>query len=219
MKQKQPDHLQVKILRPFSPRILLGGLPDNIVDGLNKICDDTIADEEKRKKLYAGDSLIGQVTEELEADIANYQEFGNYLFNLLKTLYLHFEAECSSNGTAPNNVRRMAIHKAWFVRSFKGDYNPAHIHENTAFSCIAFLKVPESIGDQNLKHKQKKAATEGRVDFIHGSAGMVTPNSYLVKPIVGDIYIFPATLSHTVYPFWGDGERRTFSCNMDLEFF
>ena len=221
MKQKlnQAPHLQVKVLYPFSPRMLLAGLPDEMVDGLNKICDDTIANEQKRKELNVGHTLVGQVTEELDADIGHYQEFGNYLFTLVKTIYLHFQAECSEDNLVPDTIKRLAVDKAWFVRSFKGDYNPAHKHENTAFSCIAFLKVPDSITDKNLKHKKNKPATEGRLDFIHSSAGHLTPGNYLVKPEVGDIYIFPSSLTHTVYPFWGEGERRTFSANMDLEFF
>jgi hypothetical protein len=36
-------------------------------------------------------------------------------------------------------------------------------------------------------------------------------------PIVGDIFIFPAHLFHTVYPFFGEGERRSFSANISLQ--
>lgn len=33
------------------------------------------------------------------------------------------------------------------------------------------------------------------------------------KPLVGDMYIFPAFLMHDVHPFRKDGERRCFSFN------
>ena len=38
-----------------------------------------------------------------------------------------------------------------------------------------------------------------------------------IQPKVGDLYIFPASLFHTVYPFYGEGERRSFSANMSLQ--
>jgi len=33
---------------------------------------------------------------------------------------------------------------------------------------------------------------------------------------VGDFFIFPADMYHTVYPFQSDGERRSFSMNIVL---
>ena len=37
-----------------------------------------------------------------------------------------------------------------------------------------------------------------------------------VKPEVGTMLMFPAWLRHGVMPFFGEGERRTFSCNMNV---
>jgi len=42
--------------------------------------------------------------------------------------------------------------------------------------------------------------------------------NYIVKPEVGDFYLFPAYLLHTVYPFSGsDDERRSVSFNAALD--
>jgi hypothetical protein len=38
----------------------------------------------------------------------------------------------------------------------------------------------------------------------------------MVKPKVGDFWLFPAELFHCVYPFYSDGERRSFSINMNF---
>ena len=38
-------------------------------------------------------------------------------------------------------------------------------------------------------------------------------------PKVGNWYLFPANLRHTVYPFRCDGERRSFSINMSTNMF
>ena len=41
-------------------------------------------------------------------------------------------------------------------------------------------------------------------------------HTFLVKPSVGDFFVFPADLIHMVYPFESDGERRSFSMNMTV---
>ena len=38
----------------------------------------------------------------------------------------------------------------------------------------------------------------------------------MVKPRVGDFYVFPAELFHCVYPFKTKGERRSFSVNFSF---
>ena len=41
-------------------------------------------------------------------------------------------------------------------------------------------------------------------------------HTFLVKPSVGDFFVFPSDLIHMVYPFYSDGERRSFSMNMSI---
>ena len=50
-----------------------------------------------------------------------------------------------------------------------------------------------------------------------GSGSRLTRNLMKIKPKVGDFFIFPAHLQHTVYPFKTDGdfERRSVSFNVD----
>ena len=42
-------------------------------------------------------------------------------------------------------------------------------------------------------------------------------HSYLVKPQIGDLYLFPSHLAHQVYPFRSKGERRSMSFNIHLK--
>ena len=37
-----------------------------------------------------------------------------------------------------------------------------------------------------------------------------------IKPSVGTMLLFPSWLRHGVMPFFGEGERRTFSANVNL---
>jgi hypothetical protein len=40
---------------------------------------------------------------------------------------------------------------------------------------------------------------------------------YRVKPVVGDIFFFPAWLPHSVHPFRSEGERWSFSFNLSIK--
>ena len=37
-----------------------------------------------------------------------------------------------------------------------------------------------------------------------------------IKPQVGNLFLFPSSLHHQVYPFRGKGERRSVSFNVDV---
>ena len=41
------------------------------------------------------------------------------------------------------------------------------------------------------------------------------PQSFVIKPTVGKLLVFPSWLQHMVYPFKGKGERRTVASNLN----
>ena len=49
-----------------------------------------------------------------------------------------------------------------------------------------------------------------------GSAGNYSATNFMIKPQVGDFYVFPSDLFHCVYPFFTKGERRSFSANFNF---
>ena len=213
------EHHVVKIFKPFSPHILKSEINENIIKKLNDQCDDILKDEKQRKEVNVAESLVGHVQEELNCDLTGHVDFGETLYNLTKCLYAEWVTNGDKNNTHKiEKIKRIAVHSAWYVRQFKNDYNPAHHHKfGSQYSCILFLKVPDSIKPhKNYKYKNK-ASTEGHTDFMYGAHNTLTQSNFLVCPKVGDLYIFPSFLTHAVYPFYGEGERRSFSANMSLE--
>ena len=66
--------------------------------------------------------------------------------------------------------------------------------------------------------KKKKINDKGRLTFIHGSVNLFSKATYVIKPEVGDFYLFPNYLLHTVYPFTDtEEERRSISFNAQLD--
>tara|TARA_A100001515_G_scaffold138500_1_gene132124 strand:+ start:159 stop:728 length:570 start_codon:yes stop_codon:yes gene_type:complete len=176
---------------------------------MNKHCDSIVG----QKNLDASGQLVGHVEQEIECKLESVEGLGEALFQATNALYTNFLAQANQKNDNPNQLQ---VHNAWFVRSFATDYNPVHIHTSGQFSCILFLKIPSSIGKTNWKHRKEPYATEGWTDFLFGSTNLCSVGSFRVQPKVGDFYVFPAYLSHTVYPFFGEGERRSFSANLSL---
>ena len=207
-----PNEIQAQVLKPFGPRILKALVPKAILDTLNDQCDEIVAGSD-HDKLDISNDLVGHVQEEWSCDIEQVPDFGNMLFLLTKGLYENFITESGQQQTdAPTSL---VIHKSWFVRAFENDYNPTHMHTSGSYSCVLYLKVPDTISDTNSKNVNK-TATEGYIDFVYGTSLVCCAGNLCVKPEVGDLYIFPAYLFHTAYPFYGPDERRSFSTNMSL---
>ena len=69
----------------------------------------------------------------------------------------------------------------------------------------------------NKMVKNKKLKTNGTIDFINGQKGFLSKSIYNVVPKIRDLLIFPNYLMHTAYPFKRQGERRSFSFNLNID--
>ncbi len=217
-KEENKDlNVEVFVNRPFGPRILTADIPQKWVDAFNVHCDKIIKSK-KRKEKDASGYLVGHVQEELSCDLNDdtLAPFGHFISNATSAFFKEFNKEQNVENVA--ELESVHINRAWFVRSFKGDYNPGHVHTSCQLSCVLYLMVPDSIGDKNFKHTHEPYATEGYIDFINGQTDVLTAAKWLQKPKVGRVYLFPSNLVHTVYPFYGKGERRSFSCNLTCNF-
>ena len=80
------------------------------------------------------------------------------------------------------------------------------------------INYPEEFGGLN----SSSGAVDGFTYFTWGTNGMRDVNMLrpateeYVKPEVGTLIMFPSWLRHSVNPFFGDGERRTFSANINI---
>ena len=101
--------------------------------------------------------------------------------------------------------------RVWVVSQFAGDFNPVHIHDAN-LSGVAFLKVPP--GFEEEYKKEDHHPTAGCLEFLGSMPNHFARHSYIVKPEVGDFYLFPSWLAHQVYPFRCEGERRSMAWNV-----
>ena len=193
----------MKIQSPFGPKIAIIKIPKKIVMKINNEVDNILKDKSKIKKSDYSKKLVGEVKQELELS----KNFVNkYLIKFLKINVKNFIKQSSKK-----NIKNIQLKNLWVVRQFKNEYNPIHYHSGS-ISGVGYLKMPK-----NLNKGKKKSKTNGTIDFIHGSRSLLNKSIFNHKPKVGDMIIFPNYLMHTAYPFNVDGERRSFSFNLEID--
>jgi len=193
----------MKIQSPFGPKIAIVKIPKKIVSKINEEVDNILQNKTKTKKSDYSKKLVGEVKQELALS----KTFVNkYLINFLKNNIKNFIKKSSNK-----KINSIKLKNFWVVRQFKNEYNPIHYHSGS-ISGVGYLKIPK-----NFMKSKKKSKTNGTIDFIHGSRSFLNKSIFNHKPKVGDMIIFPNYLMHTAYPFNVDGERRSFSFNIDID--
>ena len=193
----------MKILSPFGPKLGKIKIQSKIISLLNKEVDKINESKLKIKNSDYSKKVVGQVYQEIQIS----KKFINKYLKKFITKQVSSYLKKSIN-IKPNKI---VIKNLWVVRQFKNEYNPVHFHDGYV-SGVGYLMVPK-----NLTKSNKNLKTNGTIDFINGTKTYLTNSIHNHIPKTGDMIIFPNNLMHTAYPFNVDGERRSFSFNIDLD--
>lgn len=197
----------LEVVRPFGPAIAKVQMPENLVQKLNDYADTIISDEKTIKKLDHGNKLAGNVKQELLVD--KKFEYQKYFFNFLKDV-----ASAYIYKVTQAKITKFEVINSWIIRQFQDEYNPVHYHAGH-LSGVGYLKTPNGWGDYIQNNKKKNQ--NGKIDFIFGNKAFLSEGNTIAEPKVGDFYMFPNYLFHTVYPFKGNDERRSVSFNAFID--
>ena len=193
----------MKVVSPFGPKIGIIKIPKKIINQINKEFEKIIKNKNLSKKSDYSKKLVGQVKQEIELSKSFTNKYLKKFINENINQFLKKVLNKKSN--------KIKIKNLWVVKQLKNDYNPIHFH-NGDLSGVGYLKIPK-----NLTKGNKKLKTNGTIDFIHGSKSFLSNSIYNHIPKVGDLILFPNYLMHTAYPFKKDGERRSFSFNLEVD--
>ena len=152
-------------------------------------------------------------------------EYMNFICSLGAEYINHF----ASSGNSVKGPKQVQIDETWSVHSYDGDYNPIHDHGTKTLmgiSTTAWTKVPPQIGSVNANSPtyslyNKSGHSDGCIAFQYGQVSVIDSErlkpaqSFVMTPEVGKLLLFPSWLQHMVYPFKGEGERRTIASNLN----
>jgi len=210
-------------IHPFQPPALLHDEIDkNLLDKTNKMCDELLPDKEA---LEATSQLLdtiyyGYATNVTDPIIELQDQIFNVAYNYIK------EFEKSSRSIILNDNNKLVISKMWFLDLNDKDYLQAHHHgEINILSGVIYLKATldenfDTEFPKNWKRKGKTPYTNGCIEFIYNPMilpdKLLSSDTFLIRPKEGHLFMWPAWLFHTVYPYYGPGERRSLSFNVAI---
>ena len=207
--------------------LLEAWMPDAMVSGLNTYLDELMEQEDRTS--HAG-TLVGQIGHGQQLTMDHNDPRLNDFCQMSGSLATEYLKNFGSTG---NNIgeRQIGIDELWSVHSYERDYNPIHDHGTKTImgiSCTSWTKVPEQILDQPTAGSPEYSLynasgnSDGCLAFNYGINSLLDverlrpPQSFVIKPEVGKYLMFPSWLQHMVYPFEGDGERRTVAANLNV---
>ena len=200
--------------------MMTGILPQNAVDEINKYIDGIIIKENKD----SSPNLVGQINRDKKSSQLDFDLKSPYGQNFKGML-----DGCATSLLTEGYKRKAKADaiECWTVHSYAGDYNPFHSHGTltpAGLSCIIYLKVPDCIKEKPEVPTLNGASgdCDGFTQLIWGTAttldmySLKNSGQEMIKPEVGKMLIFPKWLNHQVWPFFGEGERRTLSANFNV---
>ena len=177
-------------------------VPQTIIDEIN-------TDYEKTKDLQAHNkNLAGKIADEFKVT-SILSENTKSLFTTCFQQYLQ---------TIKKPFWHVSLENAWINDMKSNEYNPFHYHTSPmtdlGLSSVLVLKRPETYGKE---YSREDTPSNGRLEFSGGQQDPLSICQLRVDAKVGQLYVFPYTLLHGVYPFNGTDEiRRTMSFNCNL---
>ena len=204
-------------------------LPENMVGTLNDYLDKLMVDESRES--HAG-TLVGQIGHGQQLTMDHHCEELNDFNWLIQGLAMEYVKNfCAASGNPLKGKREVLTDELWSVHSYERDYNPTHDHGTKTVmgvSCTTWTKVPQQILDQPTAGSPEYSLynssgnSDGCLAFSYGRNSLLDverlapPQSFVIKPEVGKLLMFPSWLSHMVYPYEGEGERRTVAANLNV---
>ena len=217
------------------PQLKLGysAISLNEVDIINKYIDDNI-----HRLPDLSHQLVGQIKQDKRSAQPEF-DLNDTVPTQLGKFFIQCAKEYAAEHPLPDSTKKIigpkeefVVKKMWSIHSYASDYNPLHEHGTVSgrgVSMILFLKLPPQIvklgekmkGEIETQHGNS-GSTDGLTQFVWGGDSMYDiprfkhPSFAYAHPEVGKVVIFPIWLLHQVAPFFGKGERRTMSCNIDI---
>ena len=202
-------------------------MPQEMIDDVNDYMDEY---RESKHKESLAKTLVGQIHkgEQLLLDHNDKRllEYNHFICDL-GAEYINYFAR---TGNPLKCGKRVEIDETWSVHSYDGDYNPIHDHGTKTLmgiSTTAWTKVPSQIGANATANTptyslyNESGHSDGCIAFQYGQVSVLDgqrlkpAQSFVMTPEVGKLLIFPSWLQHMVYPFKGEGERRTIGSSLN----
>ena len=213
--QTEKDYRMTRAVNVLGQAIIKYNTPQHILDEVNKIYE-----ERKIRDLPATNKfLAGKIKDEFtlyhnEMDDPS-KDFNNVSTKSLDWFQDQFQNYLSVVEKLSVTIRLSSI---WVNEMYANEYNPIHTHSSkfskVGLSSVMILKLPSNYGTE---YSRPDNPLNGQLQFAGSSGGQFSFTDFRPEVKVGDFYVFPYDMRHTVYPFNTTKEhRRTLAANVDV---
>ena len=108
---------------------------------------------------------------------------------------------------------KVNLTEMWAIINKKNSFNIEHTHPNNYLSAAYYVKAPENCGsfkatNPNIIARERITLSDRPTEF--------NQNIAQIKPVTGDLLLFPAYLPHSVGTNLSDEDRIVISFNIDI---
>ena len=200
---------------PLGQTVLKYQVPLDVFNTINNIY------ETKYQTLPpANKQLIGKIEKEHSLFYQGADTSKMHHHNMLTNNVLQWINKVMDHYLDFNKIKgyKKSLNSIWVNQMFQHEYNPIHVHQGTLFtglSSVMILKLPKSFG---VEYSSSHTPTNGKLQIMGNGVGQFATCDYSPDIAERNFYIFPYDIRHCVYPFNGEGYRRTLSANMDVDY-
>tara|TARA_R100001086_G_C11767177_1_gene239796 strand:+ start:62 stop:715 length:654 start_codon:yes stop_codon:yes gene_type:complete len=153
--------------------------------------------------------LAGHLSEEyILADIKGITEwFKKYLVT-----YIDAYKQWRGRGYTPRT--NLLVDVVWINYMKSNEFNPPHNHDGD-LSFVIYPDIPQEI-IKEYKNYKGTTTGPGGIGWFYGEAQGQYIDNVSLMPQTGDLFIFPASLKHWVFPFRSKVERISVSGNISF---
>jgi hypothetical protein len=149
-------------------------------------------------------NLTGIAEQEYQVNVIELQNILQKYLNVYEEAYYNWYAKKIKSG--------LLCKYSWVNYMESGECNPVHTHPDAVFSSVIFIQNPENF-EKEINSFNGKITKPGTLNFEFSSISDHYIDTLNIIPKVGDFYIFPWNLKHSVNSFKSKGERISLACN------
>ena len=181
----------------FGPLLYHAKLDEKTLNEIKNLCS-----KDKQKDFRI--NLAGHLDHEYKIDPIKLESVLNPVFENFYNVHKKFYNK---------DAELQYVREAWVNYMKKGDFNPLHNHLGCDWSGVIYLQMPDELLEEQRSWVGRGMRPGG---ILFQQKLDLTPlfvNEVSFYPEIGDIFIFPSKLKHTVFPFKSNGERITVAFN------
>ena len=210
-----------ELLQPWSTFVMKTKLPLSIFEKMLKITDEIVENPESPPASHPFPTIKDEFG--MEQEILKHEDLSDFFSDVIR----QFIIQQTLQANPYKEIRKIILNDEWYIEILNmwiisqkdNEYQPVHTHPECHVSSVMYHKIPEYLSKKNpASYSTLLKNNDGAITFINNSVRDLVwgPQSMTLQPVVGDLYVFPASQQHLVYPFRtadGKGERRSVSFN------